>query len=70
MDSEKITTTLNNIIIVKGASCTDGFLTLPLENVVMKLTEKTKHGNEFTRKTCRTVNTVMNTKFKEQKKLH
>ena len=50
MDSEKITTTSNNIIIVKGASCMDGFLTLPLENVVTKLAEKSKHGIEFTRK--------------------
>ena len=70
MDSEKITTTSNNIIIVKGASCMDGFLTLPLENDVTKLAEKTKHGNEFTRKTCYTLNTVMNPKFKEQKKLY
>ena len=70
MDSEKITTTSNNIIIVKGESCMDGFLTLPLENVVTKLEKKSKHGNEFTRKTCCTLNTVMNPKFKEQKKLH
>ena len=70
MDSEKITTTSNNIVIVKGASCMDGFLKLPLENVVIKLVEKTKHGNEFTRKTCCTLNIVMNPKFKEQKKLH
>ena len=68
MDSKKITTTSNNIIIVRGASCVDGFLTLPLENDVNKLAEKTKHGNEFTRKTCCTLNTVMNPKFKEQKK--
>ena len=44
MDSEKITTKLNNIIIVKEASCMDGFLKLHLENVVMKLAIKTKHG--------------------------
>ena len=68
MDSVKTTTAFNNIVIVKGASCMDGFLTLPLENDVKKLAEKTKHGNEFTRKTCCTLNTVMNPKFKEQKK--
>lgn len=69
MYSKKITTTLNNIIIVKGASCLDGFLTLPLENVVTKLVEKTKHGNEFIRKTCNTLNTVMDPKFKAQRLL-
>ena len=70
MDSEKITTTSNNIIIVKGASCMDGFLKLPLENSITKLVEKSKHGNEFTRKACYTLNTMMNPKFKEQKKLY
>ena len=69
MDSKKITTTLNNIIIVKGASCMDGFLTLPLENVVMKLAGKTNHGNEFTRKICCMLNTVMDPKFKGQRLL-
>jgi len=54
---------------VKGALCKDGFVTLPLENVVTKLVEKIKHGNEFTRKTCSTLNTVMNPKSKEKKKL-
>lgn len=70
MDSEKITTTLNNIIIVKGALSMDGLLTLPLENVVMKLVEKKKNENEFTRKTCYTLNTVMDPKSKGQKLLH
>jgi len=64
MDSEKITTKLNNIIIVKEASCMDGFLKLHLENVVMKLEEKTKPGNEFTRKKCHTISTVMDPKSK------
>ena len=40
MDSIKITTAFNNIVIVKGESCMDGFLTLPLENAVTKLVEK------------------------------
>lgn len=70
MDSEKVTTTLNNITIVKGASCVDGFLTLLLENIATKLAEKTKHGNEFTRKTCYTLNIVMDPKSKGQKLLH
>ena len=64
MDSEKITTRLNNIIIAKGASCMDGFVTFTLENFVMKLSEKTKHGNEFIRKTCCTLNTVLDPKSK------
>ena len=40
MDFVKTTTAFNNTVIVKGASCVDGFLTLPLENAVTKLVEK------------------------------
>lgn len=70
MDFQNITTTLNNIIIVKGESCMDEFLTLPLENFVTKLEKKTKHGNEFRRKTCCTLNTIMDPRSKGQKLLH
>ena len=40
MNSEKITTTLKNIIIMKGASWHSWILTLPSENSVTKLAEK------------------------------
>ena len=42
MDSVKITTTFNNEIIVKGESCMDGFLKLPLDNVVTRISRKHK----------------------------
>ena len=34
MDSAKITTTFNNKIILKGASCVDEFLTHILDNAI------------------------------------
>jgi len=40
MDSAKITTTFNNKIIAKGASCMDGFITLPLDNFVTRIIRK------------------------------
>lgn len=71
MDSEKITTTFNNKIIAKGATSVDGFLTLILDNVVTRISKKkTKYISEFTRKTCWTLNTVMDPKSKGQKFLN
>jgi len=72
MDSAKITTTFNNKTIVKGELCMDGFITLPLDNVVTRISRKKKYVSEFTRKTntCSTLNTTMDPKSKGRKLLH
>jgi len=53
MDSANTTTTFNHKLIVKGASCVDGFLTILLDNVVTRNNRKKerKYVSESTGKT-------------------